>query len=96
MTATELLDDLACRGFTLAREGDGIRLTPATRLTVDLRQAIAAHKPALLALLAGPDRPSGGFAWDQAEADRLLARLREALARVEAARAAWPPDGIPH
>src|SRR5262245_49591759 len=55
-------------------------------------RATASHRgtPALLPLLAGPDRPSGPFVWDQTEADRLLARLREALARVEAARAAWP------
>jgi len=57
---------------------------PASRLTGQQREAIRAHKPALLTLLAAPS-PARAFAWGQAEAERLLAQLREALARVEAA-----------
>jgi hypothetical protein len=86
MTAVELLDDLTRRGFSMAREGDGIRVTPASRLTADVRQEVRAHRAELLALLAGRQEPA--FAWDQAEADHLLAQMRGALARAEAATAA--------
>jgi hypothetical protein len=56
MTAADLLADLTRQGFTLAPEGGGICVTPASRLTAELREAIGAHKPALLALLGGPER----------------------------------------
>ena len=88
MTTSDLLADLTRQGFTFAPDGDGIRVTPASRLTAEQREAIRAHKPALLALLAAPLRPAPAFLWDQAEAERLLADLREALARIEAAVAA--------
>jgi hypothetical protein len=54
VTATDLLSDLARRGFTLAPDGDGIRVCPASRLTEDLREAVRQHKPELLALLRSP------------------------------------------
>jgi hypothetical protein len=85
VTAAELLADLTRDGFTLVREGEGIRVSPVSRLTPAARRAIAAHKPALLALLAAPRRQAHTFAWDQAEAERLLAEVREATAYVEAA-----------
>jgi hypothetical protein len=88
MTAAELLADLTREGFTLLPEEAGIRVTPASRLTPDVRKIIAEHKPALLALLAESRRPATVFVWDQAEADKLLADLREALARVGSAVAA--------
>src|SRR5262245_54557335 len=80
MTAAELLVDLARQGFTLAHEGYDIRVTPASRLTGELRQVIRAHKPALLALLA--ERRAPAFVWEQAEADRLLAELRAEVVRL--------------
>jgi hypothetical protein len=88
VSAAELLASLTREGLTLDPEGEGIRVTPASRLTPAARQAIAAHKPALLDLLAALRRPTSAFAWDQVEAERLLAEVREALARVEAAVAA--------
>jgi hypothetical protein len=87
MTAAKLLADLTRQGFNLTPEGDGIGVRPASRLTGQQREAIRAHKPALLTLLAAP-RPTPAFAWDQAEAERLLAQLREVLSRVERAVAA--------
>jgi hypothetical protein len=54
VAATELLADLAGRGFVLAREGDGIRVTPASRLTDADRKLIRDHKPELLAAIAVP------------------------------------------
>jgi hypothetical protein len=94
VTPAELLADLDRQGFTLAPEGDGIRVTPASRLTGELRHAIRAHRPALLGLLATAQVPAPAFAWDQAEADRLLADLRGRLARVEAAVAAGEAPAV--
>jgi hypothetical protein len=88
VSAAELLADLIRQGFTLTPEGEGIRVTPASRLTPAARQAIADHKPALLALLAAPHRPVPGFVWDQAEAERLLAEVRASAAQAEAQSAA--------
>jgi hypothetical protein len=90
VSAAELLVELNRQGFILTVEGDGIRVTPAGRLTAELRQAILGHKPALLALLATRQGPAP--AWDQAEAERLLAELREGLARLERA---WPGGKFP-
>jgi hypothetical protein len=54
MTAAELLADLTCRGFDLAREGTGIRIAPASRLTPELRAAVLERKAELLALGSCP------------------------------------------
>jgi hypothetical protein len=51
MSPAEFLAELARLGFTLTQEGAGIRITPADRLTEDLRRTIRAHKADLLALL---------------------------------------------
>jgi TubC N-terminal docking domain len=52
MSPAALLVELDRQGFTLAVEGDGIRVTPASRLTVELRDRIRRHKPDLLLLLS--------------------------------------------
>jgi hypothetical protein len=54
MQAADLLADLRARGFTLSREGGGIRVSPRCRLSPEIRSAIRAHKAELLALLAPP------------------------------------------
>ncbi|HKI36280.1 MAG TPA: hypothetical protein VKA46_30765 [Gemmataceae bacterium] len=92
MTTTELLAELACQGFSLTPDGDGIRVTPASRLTAELREAIKTHKAELLALLEGREEPDTALAWDQAEAERLLAELRDRLARLERT---WPGGKFP-
>ncbi len=51
MDAWMLLQELTQQRFTLIVQGDTIRVSPASRLTADLRHAIAASKPELLALL---------------------------------------------
>jgi hypothetical protein len=51
VNATDLLGELERQGFTVAAEGEGVRVTPASRLTAELRGTIAAAKPELLALL---------------------------------------------
>jgi hypothetical protein len=54
MEANRLLEELRCGGFSIAVEGNGVRLSPASRLTPELRQAIRVHKAELIALLANP------------------------------------------
>src|SRR4051794_34375564 len=50
-TVAELLSDLRGQGFTLATEGDRIRITPASRLTAEQRDLVRLHKAELLATL---------------------------------------------
>jgi hypothetical protein len=81
---TELLAELGRAGFTLELAGDGIRVRPASRLTPELRERIARHRTELLACLGATPNPVPGVPpWDQAEADRLLTRLRDGLAQIE-------------
>jgi hypothetical protein len=44
----KLLADLQAKGFTLAVVGDGLKVSPASRLTPAMRDAIKANKPALV------------------------------------------------
>lgn len=92
MTAAELLSGLTHQGFVLAREADGIRVRPASRLSADLRQAIIANRAELLELLhvAGPSL-AACVSWDPAAADVLLAKLRAEVAAVDAAFARQTP-----
>lgn len=65
MGARDLLDDLARVGLTVTADGDRLIARPASKLTDDLRAALRASKPELLAILApdlrrpGEDRPNG-------------------------------------
>jgi hypothetical protein len=67
MTAPELLNELRRRGFSLAPEGAGIRIRPASRLPPDLRNEILVHKPGLRSLLQSAE----------AQADAALCRIIE-------------------
>lgn len=58
MSFAELLSELTCRGFQLKAEGDVLSVFPSDSLTQDLRRAIKAHKPSLLALLVPQRDPS--------------------------------------
>lgn len=51
MTAADLLTTLRSRGLTVVADGDALKVGPRNRLTDELRAAIRAHKPALLAEL---------------------------------------------
>jgi hypothetical protein len=97
MTASDLLADLRRRGVTLAAAGDRLRWCPREALSGEEQEALARHKPELLAILAAraeplpPAQPSTPSAapWDQAEADALvnavLARRRQAFGETD-----WP------
>lgn len=54
MGAPDLLQHLRSAGFAINAVDGGIRVAPAAALTDAQRQAIRAHKPELLALLARP------------------------------------------
>jgi len=70
MSAAELLVELDRQGFTLAAEGDRIRVAPASRLTAELRDRIGQHKAELLTALdlkhshAAIDAPAELYPWD--------------------------------
>ncbi len=49
--AAHLLADLRAAGFSLVAEGDRLLVSPASRLTDELRRTIREHKPDLLACL---------------------------------------------
>lgn len=51
MTAGQLLLDLQDQGFTLTVRGDTLVVSPGSRLTPELCNAIREHKPALLVLV---------------------------------------------
>lgn len=52
MDAEGLLKALQSQGYTLAVEGEQLRLAPASRLSPELRAEVRAHKAALLALVS--------------------------------------------
>ena len=56
MISDDLLVNLRTVGFTLSAKGGKLLVSPASKLTPELTEAIREHKPALLALLAA-ERP---------------------------------------
>ena len=75
MGAQEIFAHLSALGFRLSREGDGIRVTPRSALTDEVRALIREHKAELLAAL------------DPAAENRR----QRALARLAAnPRCVWP------
>ncbi len=55
MGARDLLVELRAEGFRLTAEGDRLVVRPASKLTPELREVVAAAKPELLALVLDPD-----------------------------------------
>jgi hypothetical protein len=51
MTASTLIQSLSSRGFSVLADGDAIKVSPASALTDDERQAIRERKAELLTLL---------------------------------------------
>ena len=90
MGARELLDELADAGLRVEAAGDKLLIRPATKLTDELRAALRAAKPELLALLSPPatephQRPyrlstaEGDYChaepWDEAAIARFVGRV---------------------
>jgi hypothetical protein len=57
MSAQTLLSEALAAGLRLEIEGANITVTPASKLTAELRARLSAEKPALLALLRAPSGP---------------------------------------
>jgi hypothetical protein len=102
MTAADLLADLHRRSVTLAAAGDRLRWSPREALSGEEREALARHKPEVLAILAARAEPRPraqpsttstppATPWDQAEADALinaaLARRRRVFGETD-----WPAE----
>ncbi len=82
MGARDLLADLAAAGMSICAEGDRLVIRPASKLTDDLRAALRAAKPELMALLSGggcaaaahpPASPIRRFRLSPVDADRCHA-----------------------
>jgi hypothetical protein len=95
MGAREVLRDLTGAGFSVEVAGDRLLVGPASKLTDDLRAAVRAAKPDLLALLNRPHKltlAEGDAAhaepWDEAAIGRFVARVSLFLRRgIDAAHA---------
>lgn len=87
MGARELVAELSRAGVALMVEGDCLVIRPASKLTDNLRAAVRAAKPELLALLSAPEhaRPhkltneqaarSHARPWDDEACGRFVARV---------------------
>jgi len=52
MDARHLLEGMAARGFAVSLEGEHLAVSPKSRLTPKMRDALKAHKPELVSLLS--------------------------------------------
>lgn len=84
MILDTLCDRLDQAGVTLSLDGDTVRVSaPRGRLSPELRQAIADHKPALIDGLAGFRQLDAGIL-DSEAGRRPLADIETRLARLTA------------
>ena len=92
VTPQELMGELHRRGVELAADAAGVMILfrPADRVTPELRAELAAHKPALLALLTAGTAPADGEA---AEARGVPFALTSR--RTAEAVSAWVLAGAP-
>lgn len=87
MTAPDLLANLRAGGFELTRDGDRIIISPASRLTGDLRAMIREHKLALLVLLAVESQTHGRTAlWWERFGDALTDAHYDAVLEADCRR----------
>lgn len=87
-----LLADLRALGVELVAAGDRLRFRPAAVVTDDIRAALRAHKPTLLALLASTAAPPDPL--DHGTVVRLLAMPLDVFASAGQpleVRVAWWP-----
>ena len=74
MNGKALLSTLEARGITVRVVGSSLGLTPAAAVTPDGVAVVKAHKPTLLAILAGRPTPAG-CGWCGAALAPYLIRL---------------------
>jgi hypothetical protein len=91
--ACAFLAALESRGVRLEREGEQLHAWPSNRLTEEDRATLRGHKRAILETLpqnaqnekngeTTRPEPPPGVRWDQAEAERLLAGLRDEAEQI--------------
>jgi hypothetical protein len=85
MTTSDVLALVSAAGVKLSAAGDRLLWRCPGSLPDNFRELLIAHKGELLALLAREEVWAPG-AWNQEVADRLLAKLRKGLARMEGDR----------
>ena len=83
--ADQVLDDLAAAGVAVEAVDGRLRLAPPSAVDAGLYARVAAHKPAILALLA--TRPDAATLWRQA-VELVAERLKLPPDVLEAARSA--------
>jgi hypothetical protein len=88
--APAILSEFADRGFSLSAEGDGIRVTPSSRLTAADRMVIRAHRAGLLACLRRPPVESVAVPPASSAPAAPLAGTDG-----ESEQAPTPPQGVP-
>jgi hypothetical protein len=89
--ADAVLDDLAAAGVAVEAVAGRLRLSPASAVDDALRGRVAAHKPAILSLLA--TRPDAATLWRQA-VESVAESLKlppDVLEAAKAARVRWIP-----
>jgi len=91
VTVQDVLAQATAAGLTLEAAGDRLRVRPRDRLTPELRAALLAHKPALLALLGGLPDPATVAARAAAFQAQLAAWRAEGRAGVPVLRLAGLP-----
>lgn len=89
--AEQVLDDLAAAGVAVEAVDGRLRLSPPSAVDASLLARVAAHKPAILSLLA--TRPDAATLWRQAiekvaESHEIPPDVLEA---AKAARVRWVP-----
>ena len=89
--ADQVLDDLAAAGVAVEAVDGRLRLSPPSAVDAALMARVAAHKPAILSLLA--TRPDAATLWLQA-LELAAERLKlppDVLEAANAARVKWRP-----
>ena len=89
--ADQVLDDLAAAGVAVEAVDGRLRLSPPSAVDAALKARVAAHKPAILSLLA--KRPDAETLWRQA-VELVAERLKlppDVLEAARSARVRWVP-----
>jgi hypothetical protein len=92
--ADHVLDDLAAAGVAVEAVDGRLRLSPASGVDEALKARVAAHKPAILSLLA--TRPDAATVWRQA-VELVAESLKlppDVLEAARSARVRWVPAAL--
>lgn len=87
--ADEVLDDLEAAGVAVEAVDGRLRLSPASAVSEALRSRVAAHKPAILSLLAAIRRPAGAGRGRAETPEEARTRQEAAIERLRLDREAF-------